>query len=330
MELCGTLVPCVQCIVYSCTGRVLCGTLMLCVHCTWIILVSARYYVEHSCCVYIVLRNCTWPSTYQIHTHICIAHTYTTYSSPAFWTSLVLLHMAGAFFIIPHTNTLYHIFLPCFLNITSAITHGRCILHNSTICCGILWNCIFIVVLYGCSSKFHNCGTLWIMEWAVFCKTGPVQMILNITSWLIYVYWHVTNGTYTCISTVHQSLSLMIFCKSISAVIFLSPTTHIIGNADPLIFNISGHSPTPYIGMHFPPHLSSGSSLINPQTHCSCISAVTPEFPTPGPWHSPHLTNGSLSKVDYLTHWSSVSAVTPLYLPCPTDQWIIYTYMVNP
>ena len=73
----------------------------------------------------------------------------------------VLLHMAGAFFIIPHTNTLYHIFLPCFLNITSAITHGRCILHNSTICCGILWNCIFIVVLYGCSSKFHNCGTLW-------------------------------------------------------------------------------------------------------------------------------------------------------------------------
>ena len=44
---------------------------------------------------------------------------------------------------------------------TSAITHGRCILHNSTICCGILWNCIFIVVLYGCSSKFHNCGTLW-------------------------------------------------------------------------------------------------------------------------------------------------------------------------
>ena len=38
---------------------------------------------------------------------------------------------SSAFFIIPHTNTLYHIFLPCFLNITSAITHGRC---------GTLWN----------------------------------------------------------------------------------------------------------------------------------------------------------------------------------------------
>ena len=139
MELCGTLVPCVQCIVYSCTGRVLCGTLMLCVHCTWIILVSARYYVEHSCCVYIVLRNCTWPNTYQIHTYC------------------------------PH---LYHISLPCFLNITSAITHGRCILHNSTICCGILWNCIFIVVLYGCSSKFHNCGTL--RNEPVFCKTALI------------------------------------------------------------------------------------------------------------------------------------------------------------
>ena len=84
----------------------------------------------------------------------------------------VLLHMAGAFFIIPHTNTLYHIFLPCFLNITSSITHGRCILHNSTICCGILWNCIFIVVLYGCSSKFHNCGTLW--NEPVFCKTALI------------------------------------------------------------------------------------------------------------------------------------------------------------
>ena len=66
---------------------------------------------------------------------------------------------------LDYYTTVYHIFLPCFLNITSAITHGRCILHtrNSTICCGILWNCIFIVVLYdyGCSSKFHNCGTLW-------------------------------------------------------------------------------------------------------------------------------------------------------------------------
>ena len=97
-------------------------------------------------------------------------------------------------------TTLYHIFLPCFLNITSAIiTHGRCILHNSTICCGILWNCIFIVVLYGCSSKFHNCGTLW--NEPFFCKTALILvgvlravftfLIVLLLSCLTFWYWEV-------------------------------------------------------------------------------------------------------------------------------------------
>ena len=109
------------------------------------------------------------------HLKSCSLHTlvYTCafYKIPQNSLPAVLLHMAGAFFIIPHT-LIHYIFLPCFLNITSAITHGRCILHNSTICCGILWNCIFIVVLYGCSSKFHNCGTLW--NEPVFCKTALI------------------------------------------------------------------------------------------------------------------------------------------------------------
>ena len=65
---------------------------MLCVHCTWIILVSARYYVEHSCCMYIVP---------------------------------VLLHMADAFFIIPQSAVEY-------CGIAFSLLYCMGVLQNST------------------------------------------------------------------------------------------------------------------------------------------------------------------------------------------------------
>ena len=129
---------------------------------------GAFFIIPHTNTLYHIFLPCflniTSAVLHMAGAFFIIPHTNTLYHIflPCFLNiTSAVLHMAGAFFIIPHTNTLYHIFLLCFLNITSAITHGRCILHNSTICCGILWNCIFIVVLYGCSSKFHNCGTLW-------------------------------------------------------------------------------------------------------------------------------------------------------------------------